>query len=183
MSRLTKKTIPVPNGVTVERNGGAFRFKGSKGNRDLGVLPGVHVDVDKGAVSVRAEGNERQHIVNAGTMWSLIKNAIEGVEKGFLKVLEIEGVGYRASMEGKTLVLALGFVNPVRFDPPEGVTIAVQKNEITVAGVDKDAVGRAAAEIRSFKKPEPYKGKGIHYRGEVIRRKAGKKAAAAGAAA
>lgn len=183
MSRLIKKSIPVPAGVTVDQGTGILHFKGPKGTRDLSVLPGVRVNIEKDSVLVTSESDERQHAVNAGTMWSLIKNAIEGVEKGFSRVLEIEGVGYRASMEGKTLVLALGFVNPVRFDPPEGVTITVQKNEITIIGVDKDAVGRAAAEIRSFKKPEPYKGKGIHYRGEVIRRKAGKKAAAAGAAA
>lgn len=173
----------MPSGVTAEQGGATIHFKGPKGARDLGVLPGIRVTLEKESISVAAEGDERQWAVNAGTMWSLIKNALEGVENGFSKILEIEGVGYRATMDGKTLVLALGFVNPVRFDPPEGVSIAVQKNEITVTGVDKDAVGRAAAEIRGFKEPEPYKGKGIHYRGEVIRRKAGKKAAAAGATA
>jgi large subunit ribosomal protein L6 len=104
------------------------------------------------------------------------------VSEGFSKVLEIEGVGYRASMEGKTLVLSLGFSHPVRYEVPEGVEVSVEKSEITISGIDREKVGQTAAEIRAFRKPEPYKGKGIHYRGEVIRRKVGKKAATAASA-
>lgn len=165
-------------GTTVEMNDDTLRFKGAKGEHALRLLSGVSVSVESPLVKVEAMANDKQSRANVGTMWSLIKNQIEGVEQGFSKVLEIEGVGFRASMDGRTIVLNLGFVNPVRLDPPEGITISVEKNVITVSGIDKAMVGQVAAKIRSFKKPEPYKGKGIHYRGEVIRRKVGKKAGA-----
>jgi large subunit ribosomal protein L6 len=178
MSRLAKKTIQIPEGVTVEEKDSILHFKGAKGEADFKVLSGVKVSVAAPEIKVEASSGDRQTRANVGTAWSLIQNHIEGVSGGFSRVLELEGVGFRASMEGKTLILNLGFVNPVRFTPPEKVTITVEKNAITVSGTDKAEVGQAAAQIRAFKKPEPYKGKGIHYRGEVIRRKVGKKAGA-----
>lgn len=183
MSRLVRKPIPIPDGVTVSARAGGVVFKGPKGEYSLRPPKSVSILVEPTFVKVASLGEDRQASMNAGTFWSLAKNGLHGVASGFSKTLEIEGVGYRASMEGKTLVLALGYVKPVAFEPPEGVSIAVSKNAITVSGVDKELVGRAASEIRSLKKPEPYKGKGIRYQGEIIRRKAGKKAAAAGATA
>ena len=162
------------------QGGQELHVKGPKGEVTVKVLPHVVVTVQSGAVSVKPITEEKESSMYSGTMWSLIRNALEGVSGGFLKVLEIEGIGYKAAMEAKTLVLSLGFTNQVRFDPPPGVTIVVEKATIKISGVNKELVGRVAAQIRSLKKPEPYKGKGIHYVDEVIRRKAGKKAAAAG---
>jgi len=166
----------IPEGVSVSVEGLHINIKGPKGTERLPILPYTEVSVSEGGVMVKTEKTMKQARANWGTMWSLIRNAIQGVAHGFSKILELEGVGYRATLDGKTLVLNLGFVNPVKMIPPEGVAIVVEKNTITVSGTSKELVGRIAAEIRAEKKPEPYKGKGIHYRGEVIRRKAGKKA-------
>lgn len=171
MSRLTRKPIVIPAGVTVTADGGLLSVKGPKGE----------VKVPLRGAAAEIKGNEFS--TASGTMWALTRNAIRGVTEGFVKLLEIEGVGYRAVAEGKELVLYLGYAQPERMKIPEGVAVKVEKNTVTISGIDKDAVGRAAAEIRSRKKPEPYKGKGIRYRGEIIRRKVGKKAAATGAAA
>jgi large subunit ribosomal protein L6 len=179
MSRLIKKNIQIPDGVTVNIDGEFVVFKGDKGEQRLRVLPRTEVSIVDGSVAVKTDTSEREGRTNSGTMWAIAKNAIIGVKDGFSKTLEIEGVGYRANMEGKTLVLSLGYVNPVKFDPPEDIAIVVEKNVIRVNGISKELVGRVAAEIRSFKKPEPYKGKGIRYKGEVIRRKVGKRAGAA----
>lgn len=173
MSRLIKKPIAIGTGVTVTEKDGVLHVKGPKGENTVKMAPGA---------TMRVEGTGLW-ITTSGTTWSLAKNAIEGVEKGFTKILEIEGVGYRAAVEGKELVLYLGYALPVRLPILPGITIAVEKSTIKISGIDKDLVGRAAAEIRAEKKPEPYKGKGIHYQGEVIRRKVGKKAGATGAAA
>lgn len=178
MSRLSKKSIPLPPSVTAEERQGKFVVKGPKGELSVALLPDVSVSVGSEGIMVSHEGSSGTE--NVGTVWSLLQNAVAGVSEGFSKVLEIEGVGYRASIEGKALVLALGFSHPVRFEAPEGITISAEKNTITISGMDKELVGQVAAKIRSFKKPEPYKGKGIHYAGEVIRRKVGKKAATAG---
>ena len=180
MSRLAKKTIPIPSGVTVTVTPDAIRVKGAKHELLVPVLLGITVAIEGGAVSVTrtAGAEDRQSQANLGTSWSLIKNAILGFTTGFTKILEIQGVGYRAQMEGSTVVLFLGYVHPVRYEPPAGVTVAVDKNIITVTGPSKELVGRAAAEIRAEKEPEPYKGKGIRYQGEVVKMKAGKKAAA-----
>jgi large subunit ribosomal protein L6 len=175
MSRLIKKPILIPAGTTVTKEGEVFAFKGPKGELTMNVFPGIDFSIADGNAWVKeAEGLANKAML--GTFWSLATNAIEGVTTGFIKNLEIEGVGYRVMVEGKDLVLHLGYALPVRFPIPAGVTIVVEKNLIKVSGIDKDAVGRAAAEIRALKKPEPYKGKGIHYVGEVIRRKVGKKA-------
>lgn len=180
MSRLIKKSITIPAGVTLTERAGILAVKGPKGTLEFAVPKGAAAKIESGAFSVSGDDTAGT-MANLGTLWALARNAIEGVTTGFTKVLEIEGVGYRVAVEGKTLVLYLGYALPVRMAIPENVTITVDKNTITVAGIDKDAVGRAAAEIRAQKKPEPYKGKGIHYQGEVIRRKVGKKAGTAAA--
>ena len=172
MSRLTKKPIAITKGVTVLSDGKFLTIKGPKGEERV-MLPS--------GVTVKIEGENLW--VDAGTTWALARNAVQGVAEGFTRVLEIEGVGYRAAIEGKELVLFLGYANPVRVKVPDDVVIAVEKNTIKISGVNKDQVGRAAAGIRALKKPEPYKGKGIHYQGEIIRRKVGKKAGATGTSA
>ena len=171
MSRLIKKPIKIPAGVTVVPHDAVLNVKGPKGELRVKLAPGVTVKVDGQDLNV-----------SAGTEWSLARNAIHGVTDGFTKVLEIEGVGYRAVVEGKDLVLHLGYAQPVRVPVLPGIAVVVEKSTIKVSGIDKDLVGRMAAEIRSLKKPEPYKGKGIHYQGEVIRRKVGKKAGATASA-
>ncbi len=175
MSRLIKKPIAITGGATLVQNGSVLTIKGPKGELVIALPAGVEVKTE-GANFWVSTTQETKTTALQGTVWALAKNAVEGVTVGVTKVLEIEGVGYRAVLEGKELVLFLGYALPVRMPVPENVVIAVEKNIITVTGIDKDAVGQAAAEIRELKKPEPYKGKGIHYRGEVIRRKVGKKA-------
>jgi large subunit ribosomal protein L6 len=176
MSRLARKPIPL-NGATFTVKEGVYSVKGPKGELEILRLPGVDVTVtDEGVASVGRTGDDRQSQVNLGTQWALVKNAAIGVTEGFTKNLEIQGVGYRAAMEGSTLNLSLGFSHPVTFPTPAGLTISVDKNIISISGANKEDVGQAAAVIRKYRKPEPYKGKGIRYQGEVVRMKAGKKA-------
>ena len=175
MSRLIKKSIAIASGVTLVPSGNVLTVKGPKGEIKITLPAGVAVKTEGEQFWVSTTPDTKITALQ-GTVWSLAKNAIEGVTTGFTKVLELEGVGYRVSVEGKELVLFLGYALPVRMPIPQGVAITVDKNTITVTGIDKDTVGQAAAEIRAQKKPEPYKGKGIHYQGEVIRRKVGKKA-------
>lgn len=179
MSRLARKPIKVSSGVTVSNDGHVVLVAGPKGELKIKLLSFVKFEISGDEVQITKTANSKQALANSGTMVALLKNAIEGVSNGFVKVLELEGVGYRATLDGKTLVLALGFVNPIRVEPPEGIAIVVEKNQIKVSGIDRGLVGQIAAKIRSYKKPEPYKGKGIHYLGEVIQRKVGKKAGAA----
>lgn len=171
MSRLVKKPIAIPSGVTVAATDVFLVIKGPKGEEKVKLPPQSTAKI--------ADGNLW---VSTGTEWALARNALQGVTEGFVKTLEIEGVGYRAVLEGKELVLYLGYAEPVRMKVPEGISIAIEKNVIKISGISKDHVGRAAAAIRALKKPEPYKGKGIHYQNEVIRRKVGKKAATTGVA-
>lgn len=180
MSRIAKKPIQIPEGVTVDSKDGNLVFKGPKGEKLVPEMQYLSIEIADKNISVKTEKEFKQARANLGTMASHIKNAIEGVTAGFSKILELEGVGYRATIEGKTLVLILGFSHPVRFEFPEGITITAEKSQITISGVDKQAVGQASAVIRAFRKPEPYKGKGIRYKGEIIRRKSGKKAVASG---
>lgn len=181
MSRLAKKPVKLPEGVTLKEETGVLFFKGPKGEFKVPVLPFVEVKTNEGVAEISVVNNVRQARANVGTMWSLVKNASEGVSAGFSKVLQIEGIGYRAALDGKNLMLSLGYVHPVKFEIPEGISITVEKSIVTVSGIDKQLVGETAAKIRELKKPEPYKGKGIRYQNEVVRRKAGKKVAAAGA--
>jgi large subunit ribosomal protein L6 len=177
MSRLARKPIAIPSGITVTTEDARVLVKGPKGDLLVPRLSGTTIVVENDGVMVTRTGTDRQSQANVGTMWSLVRNAIAGANEGFKKTLEIQGVGYRAVMEGTTLVLSLGFSHPVKFIPPDGVTLAVEKNMIHITGSSKEAVGQTAALIRKFREPEPYKGKGIRYQGEVVRMKAGKKAA------
>jgi large subunit ribosomal protein L6 len=180
MSRLARKPIILPNGVTANQEEGAWIFQGPKGTIKQ-PLPSIIAiqKTDEGlVVALSSPVLQKQKWPRAmlGTAAALVKNAIKGVVDGFEKKLELEGVGYKVQLEGKDLVLSLGFSHPVRFTAPEGIVFVVEKNAIIVRGINKAIVGKTAAELRHLKPPEPYKGKGIHYVGEVIRRKAGKKA-------
>ena len=178
MSRLARKPVPLPNGASFTEKDGVYSMKGPKGEIEVLRLSGVKVesDADNVLTVTLVTENDRQSKANLGTQWSLIRNAAIGVTEGYKKVMEIQGVGYRAAMEGKNINLSLGFSHPVVFEPLPGVELSVEKNLITVAGVSKEDVGQTAALIRKYRKPEPYKGKGIRYQGEVVRMKAGKKA-------
>ncbi|MEK7554573.1 MAG: 50S ribosomal protein L6 [Patescibacteria group bacterium] len=180
MSKIAKKPIIIPEGVTVSVNSGAVECSGKLGKISVPMLPFISVAMKDRELTVRPNEESNQAGANWGTMASLIMSALKGVNEGFTKTLEIEGIGFRATMEGETLVLNIGFTHPVKFQSRQGVKITVAKNIITIAGIDKALVGQTAAHIRSLKKPEPYKGKGIKYSGEVVRRKAGKKVAGAG---
>jgi len=178
MSRVGKKPVPIPAGVTVTVQSGAVRVKGPKAELHHVILTGTQVAVEGAEVKVTADQVTRNPAF--GTMRAQIANMVFGVTTGFTKTLEIVGTGYRANMEGKKLVLQLGFSHPVEFNPPQGITIKVENpTRLTVMGADKAQVGQVAANIRGFRPPEPYKGKGVKYEGEYIRRKAGKAAGAA----
>ena len=180
MSRVGKKPIPVPASVKIEVSGRTITVSGPKGMLRRMLPPEVGVRVDGNEIIVSPTGSSRKTAAFWGLSRSLVANMVEGVVSGFEKKLEFEGVGYRAALEGNTLVMQLGFSHPVRYTPPEGITLKTEKNTITVSGADKETVGMVAAKIRDQKPPEPYKGKGIRYAGEVIRRKAGKKAVVSG---
>ncbi len=177
MSRLAKKPITPPAGVSVKKESGFWIFNGPKGELKKSFSDCVNIEERDGTFMISLKNDSiKDAYAMLGTTTALFKNCIVGVAEGFEKKLEIEGVGYRAQMDGKDLVLSLGFSHPVKIPAPDGITFKVEKNVITINGVDKEQTGRVAAQIRAEKKPEPYKGKGIHYLGEVIRRKAGKKA-------
>lgn len=178
MSRLIKKKINIPEGITVDIQNEKLVFKGPKGELNLSKLPLIDVLIKNNEIEVSRLDDSKQSKMNSGTMWSLIRNAILGVNSGFEKILEIEGIGYRAEVNNKNLVLYLGFSHPVNVLIPEGILVKVDKNQIIISGINKELVGQFASKIRLLKPPEPYKGKGIHYKGEYIRRKAGKKAGA-----
>ena len=178
MSRVGKKPVPIPAGVTVTVSDGTVKVKGAKAELQHVVLTGTTVVIEGNEVKVSADQITRNPMF--GTMRAQINNMVLGVTKGFSKTLEIVGTGYRAAMEGKKLVLQLGFSHPVEFHPPAGITIKVENpTRLTISGADKALVGQVAADIRGFRPPEPYKGKGVKYEGEYIRRKAGKAAGAA----
>ncbi|WP_053352802.1 MULTISPECIES: 50S ribosomal protein L6 [Leucobacter] len=175
MSRIGKLPIAVPGGVDVKIDGQKVTVKGSKGELALVVSEPIRVAFEDGQVLVTRPDDERDSRALHGLTRTLINNNIIGVTEGYTKQLEVVGTGYRVQQKGAGLELALGFSHPVNVDAPEGITLAVEGNtKITVSGISKQAVGEAAANIRKLKKPEPYKGKGIRYAGEVVRRKAGK---------
>ncbi len=181
MSRIGKMPIDVPKGVTVSVDAGVAVVKGAKGQLSLNLRPEVSVAIEDGVVQVTAHGEERFANAMRGTTRALIANMIEGVTKGYEKKLDISGVGYEANLEGKTLVLKLGFNKPVRFTVPGTVVVATPTlTSVVISGTDKQQVGAVAASIRKLRKPEPYKGKGIKYSDEVIKRKAGKAFASGG---
>ena len=175
MSRIGRLPIDIPAGVDVKVDGSAVTVKGPKGELALTVASPIEVKVEDGQVLVTRPDDERESRSLHGLTRSLIANQIIGVTQGYSKGLEIVGTGYRVAQKGSSVEFALGFSHPVTVEPPAGITLTVEgNNKITVAGIDKQAVGETAANIRKIKKPEPYKGKGIRYAGEVVRRKAGK---------
>ncbi len=178
MSRIGRNPIPVPSGVTVEVTDGHVKVTGPKGTLERDLPRDITVRQDGDQLLVERPDDERQHRALHGLTRSLVNNMVVGVTDGFTRDLEIVGVGYRAAAAGPTrLDLALGFSHPVAVDAPEGITFETPApTRITVRGIDKEVVGQVAANIRSIRKPEPYKGKGVRYAGEVVRRKAGKAA-------
>jgi large subunit ribosomal protein L6 len=175
MSRVGKSPIGLPNGVDVKVEGTTVTVKGPKGELSHEIVADMKVEQDEGVIRVVRPSDQPSHRALHGLTRSLIANMVKGVSEGFQKTLEIQGVGYRAQMEGKTLVLALGYSHPVNVSPPEGVEFEVDgTSKVIVKGINKQVVGQAAADVRKIRPPEPYKGKGIRYEGEYVRRKAGK---------
>ncbi|MDQ2909242.1 MAG: 50S ribosomal protein L6 [Candidatus Eremiobacteraeota bacterium] len=175
MSRIGKLPVAIPDKVTVEVADSFVRVKGPKGELQQHVLPVVTVAIDDGRVVVARKADDKEHRSAHGLTRTLIANMIEGVSNGFRKSLEINGVGYRAAKAGDGLNLTLGYSHPVSYSAPPGISFAVEgTNRVHVDGIDKQRVGQVAAEIRDLRPPEPYKGKGVRYAGEVIRKKLGK---------
>lgn len=186
MSKIGKKIIVIPEGIKIEIKDGDINFQNAKGEiLNFKILPGVLVSVQDKTLSFTIEKKNRQSRTNWGTIRSLANNAVIGLSQGFSKTLEIEGIGYRVEKEGEDLVFKLGFSHPIRLPLPAGIKAEIAKNILKISGIDKALVGKVAAEIRNLRKPEPYKGKGIRYQGEVIKKKTGKKVetATGGAAA
>ena len=176
MSRIGKKPVELPKGVTAEVKGQTVEVKGPKGTRSFTATDDVTLSLDKGKVTVTPRGSSKRARQQWGMTRSMVENLATGVSTGFRKELEIQGVGYRANMQGNVLKLALGYSHDVNFEVPQGVTITAPKQtEIVVEGIDQQLVGQVAANIREWRKPEPYKGKGIRYKGEQVFRKEGKK--------
>ncbi len=180
MSKVGKVPISIPEKVTVSVEGSVAKIRSEKHELAVDIPSNIKVEVSDGRVIVTRQDDAKATRSLHGLVRALINNAIEGVSKGFSKTLEIEGVGYKAEVKGDKILLHIGFSHPVEIPVMEGVRIGQEKNMLTISGADKQKVGHMAALIRSQKKPEPYKGKGIRYRGEVVRRKAGKAAKTAG---
>lgn len=178
MSRIGKLAITIPAGTDMSVSSESITVKGKGGTLVRPMHPAVKVTVADGSAQVEPANNTRLAKALWGTYAAHVKNMLSGVNTPFVKKLQIEGIGYKAELQGKNLKMALGFSHPVIVAIPEGLTAVVEKNIITISGADKDAVGQFAASVRALKKPEPYKGKGIRYEGEVVRQKQGKKAAA-----
>ncbi|MBC8215945.1 MAG: 50S ribosomal protein L6 [Candidatus Marinimicrobia bacterium] len=174
MSRIGKKPIQIPDGVTVMFQNEVASVKGPKGELSVPVISGITVKDTEGTLLVERSSDERKFRANHGTLRQLMSNAVIGVSQGYKKELTLVGVGYQAQMDGIRLKLALGYSHDIIFEPPKGITISAKRTEITVEGIDKQLVGEVAAKIRSFRKPEPYKGKGVRYKGEYVRQKQGK---------
>ena len=175
MSRIGKLPIVVPKGVTVELSNGAVSAKGPKGSLSCELPPLVNVTQEEGSVLVNRSNDEQSARAMHGLARTLVSNLINGVSTGFSRAIEINGVGYTVETKGKYIVFNLGYSHPIYYEVPEGIDIKIDgKTKLTVSGADKQAVGSSAAKIRSFRPPEPYKGKGVKYADEVIRRKDGK---------
>ncbi len=176
MSRVGKNPVAIPAGVNVEVSGGKLSAKGKLGVLTLGLSSEVTVTVENGQVSVQPVGATKRARMMWGTTRNLVRNMVTGVATGYSKSLEINGVGYRAAVQGKELILQLGYSHEIKYPIPEGITVKAEKpTALTISGADRQKVGQVAAEIRSFRGPEPYKGKGIKYDTETILRKEGKK--------
>jgi large subunit ribosomal protein L6 len=176
MSRIGRLPITIPAGVTVEQTGNHLKITGSKGTLEMDLMPGITAQATEGTLKLSRDEQAPETDKTYGLMRTLVANMVIGVSQGFERKLEINGVGYRAAVQGQAINFSLGFSHPIVFKLPEGVEGKVEKNVITLNGSDKQVVGQAAANIRALKKPEPYKGKGIKYAEERIRRKAGKTA-------
>lgn len=177
MSKIGKKLIEVPSGANIVIEGGLIKVKGLKGELEYKIPRELKVALTENKIAVLPISKSKKTPALWGTIRAIIANMIVGVTNGFEKKLEIEGIGFKAQEQGNDLVLNLGFSHQVVFKIPDGIKVSVLKNSITVSGISKELVGQTAANIRALKKPEPYKGKGIRYAGEVIKRKAGKKVA------
>lgn len=178
MSRIGKTPIPIPAGVTAKIEGQTVVAKGPKGELSVSIHPEMQLKLEDGKILVERPSNAKMHRSLHGLSRTLVANVIDGVTTGFEKKLEIIGVGYRAELKGKNLMLTIGFSHPILFTPPEEIKITTEGNNIVVVqGIHKELVGQVAAKLRSLKPPEPYKGKGIRYLGEFVRKKAGKTAA------
>ncbi|MFV0480952.1 MAG: 50S ribosomal protein L6 [Campylobacteraceae bacterium] len=174
MSRIGKQPVDIPSGLEVKVEGNIIQIKKGNVSKELDTKGNVSVKVEDGKVVFSPIGEERQQRAFWGTYRALCSNIITGLVSGFQKKLEINGVGYRAAVNGKVLELQLGYSHPIKHEIPEGINITVEKNVITIAGSDKQQVGQTAAKVRSYRPPEPYKGKGVKYADEIIIRKAGK---------
>lgn len=174
MSRIGNMPINLPSGVSAELSDGLIKVSGPKGQQTLVLPPLCQVKLSDQTITVQRSSEEKSHKAQHGLTRALINNLVLGVTEGFSKELEVNGVGFKLKLEGKTLIMSLGFSHDIRYNVPEDVDVSVDKMEIKVSGSNKQRVGQVAAEIREFKKPEPYKGKGIRYKTERIVRKAGK---------
>ncbi|MBO8129564.1 MAG: 50S ribosomal protein L6 [Peptococcaceae bacterium] len=178
MSRIGRSPISIPQGVDVAIDGNTVKVKGPKGELSKELPRDIKLILEDGRLVLERPNDEAKYRALHGLTRSLVANMVEGVSKGYQKVLELVGVGYRAAMQGNKLVLSLGYSHPIEYEPPAGIQIEVPTaTQVVVKGADKELVGAVASEIRQFRPPEPYKGKGIRYQGEYIRRKAGKAAA------
>jgi len=175
MSRIGRQIITIPENTDVTQSGRVITVTGPQGELTREFKDRVSITIAGNEITLQPQGTDKEARSLWGTYASHISNMVQGVNEPFSKKLVVEGVGYRAEMKGDTLVLMVGYSHPVEIHPPEGVNVSVEKAEITISGINKEAVGRVAADIRAAKKPEPYKGKGIRYEDEVIRRKEGKK--------
>ena len=179
MSRIGNAPIPLPSGVELKVAEGRMHVKGPKGTLERSIPAGIALDVEDGTATLKRPDDTKTSKSMHGLARALLANMVTGVTDGFTRVLEIQGVGYRADTSGKKLNLTLGFSHPVAVDIPEGLKVSVENNTlVTVEGIDKEKVGQFAADVRAFRPPEPYKGKGIRYQGEHVRRKVGKAGAA-----
>lgn len=175
MSRIGRAPVSIPSGVKIEVSGNVVKVTGPKGTLEQDFDPALTVKVKDNALTVDRPNDKPATRAKHGMVRAIVNNMVRGVTNGFEKTLEIQGVGYRAAMEGKNLTLSVGYSHPVKITPPKGIAFAVDgTTTIKVSGIDKQLVGQAAADVRSWKKPEPYKGKGIRYKGEYVRRKVGK---------
>ena len=174
MSRIGKKTIHVPESVSFSLKNATAKISGPKGELEVIIIKGIDVQLNDNQISVSRSSDDRKYRSMHGTIRQLIANAVKGVSDGFTKELEIRGVGYQANMQGNKLHLQLGYSHDIFFETPDGINIGAKRTEISVAGYDKQLVGEVASKIRSVRKPEPYKGKGIRYKGEYVRQKQGK---------
>ncbi|OGI83752.1 50S ribosomal protein L6 [Candidatus Nomurabacteria bacterium RIFCSPLOWO2_01_FULL_36_10b] len=175
MSRLAKQPLNIPSGVTVTRDGGCIIVKGPKGTLERKFKDIIGIDINENSITLTCSNNDVGSLSLWGTYASHLRNMINGVVEGYEKVLEIEGVGYRWEVKGKNIQMQIGFSHPVIVPIPEGLDVTTDVGTMTIRGTNKELVGEFTAKIRAMKKPEPYKGKGIHYKGEVIRRKQGKR--------